>query len=136
MRAMDIAEDDLEAVFSILDADGSGDCEYDEFVAQLWKMKSQDAHTLLVFIKYYITEVRTKVSQQMDFLQQQFRDEAGSIKEALQEQRKEDEHISKDLAFSRVSNSSSRAFLTVEGITGDDPRKPMVNNAEDNGSGR
>eukprot|EP00428_Durinskia_dybowskii_P034123 CAMPEP_0170256004 /NCGR_PEP_ID=MMETSP0116_2-20130129/27855_1 /TAXON_ID=400756 /ORGANISM="Durinskia baltica, Strain CSIRO CS-38" /LENGTH=546 /DNA_ID=CAMNT_0010507013 /DNA_START=75 /DNA_END=1711 /DNA_ORIENTATION=- len=61
LRAMDIEQDDLEVVFSVLDQDGSGDVQYTEFVQQLHMMKNHEAHTLLVFIKYYVMEIRQQV---------------------------------------------------------------------------
>jgi len=58
LTAMDIAKDDLEMVFNILDKDGSGDIDYAEFVDQLHKLKTQDQHTLLIFILHHIKEVQ------------------------------------------------------------------------------
>lgn len=58
LRVMDVQEADLEVVFSMLDADGSGDVGYEEFVEQLHMMKDREAHTLLVFIKFYVMEIR------------------------------------------------------------------------------
>eukprot|EP00927_Polykrikos_kofoidii_P064589 TRINITY_DN5995_c0_g1_i1.p1 TRINITY_DN5995_c0_g1~~TRINITY_DN5995_c0_g1_i1.p1 ORF type:complete len:807 (+),score=145.97 TRINITY_DN5995_c0_g1_i1:81-2423(+) len=68
LKAMDVAKEDLRTVFQILDEDRSGSVTYDEFVAQLHKMKTQEAQTLLVFIKYYVVDVRQKVSEQLDIL--------------------------------------------------------------------
>mmetsp|Transcript_3898 Transcript_3898/g.10812 ORF Transcript_3898/g.10812 Transcript_3898/m.10812 type:complete len:523 (-) Transcript_3898:98-1666(-) len=58
LKAMDIEKDDLEMVFNILDKDGSGDIDYSEFVDQLHKLKTQDQHTLLIFILHHIKEVQ------------------------------------------------------------------------------
>jgi len=69
LRAMDISRDDISLVFSIMDEDGSGEIDYNEFVEQVYKMKSSDSHTLLVFIKHYVTEVRSNVLSQMALLQ-------------------------------------------------------------------
>jgi len=63
LRVMDVGKDDIKTVFAILDEDKSGTVTYDEFVDQLHKMKSQESHTLLVFIKHYITDVRLKVTE-------------------------------------------------------------------------
>ena len=68
LRAMDIQQDDLVAVFSILDEDQSGDVAYAEFVEQLYKMKSNDSHTMLVFIKHYVTELRKKMSEELTIM--------------------------------------------------------------------
>merc|ERR1719436_1851487 len=68
LKAMDITKEDMTVVFNIMDKDKSGEIDYNEFVEQLYKMKSSDAHTLLVFIKHYVTEVRANVSSQMTLL--------------------------------------------------------------------
>eukprot|EP00927_Polykrikos_kofoidii_P004679 TRINITY_DN11852_c0_g1_i1.p1 TRINITY_DN11852_c0_g1~~TRINITY_DN11852_c0_g1_i1.p1 ORF type:complete len:712 (+),score=80.60 TRINITY_DN11852_c0_g1_i1:40-2175(+) len=65
LKAMDVAEEDLQTVFSILDVDKSGSVTYDEFVAQLHKIKTQEERTILIFIKHYVQEVRQKVSEQL-----------------------------------------------------------------------
>lgn len=61
LTVMDITKDDMSTVFSILDNDRSGDVLYAEFVDQLHKMKTSDTHTLLVFIKYYVMEIRERL---------------------------------------------------------------------------
>merc|ERR1719356_1509265 len=58
---MDIQENDLQVVFSIMDSDRSGSLSYDEFVDQLHKMKSEDQQTMLAFLKYYVMEIREQI---------------------------------------------------------------------------
>lgn len=41
--------------------DSSGDIDYVEFVDQLHRLKSQDQHTLLIFIMYYVKELQAPV---------------------------------------------------------------------------
>merc|ERR1712061_808118 len=50
LNAMDINKDDLEPVWSILDEADSGDVSYEEFCEQLFKLKSSDAHTVLMIV--------------------------------------------------------------------------------------
>merc|ERR1719504_378586 len=69
MQAMDIGEEDIAAVFNILDSDQSGTVQYEEFVEQLWKMKSTDQQTMLIFIKYYVCDIRNKVDDQLRSLE-------------------------------------------------------------------
>merc|ERR1712070_533245 len=66
---MDVDIDDLELVFSILDEDQSGTVTSAEFVDQLHKMKTQESHTLLVFIKHYVNEIREKVTDQLALIE-------------------------------------------------------------------
>jgi len=61
LRVMDIDREDLEVVFSMLDVDRSGDVAYEEFVEQLHNMKSRESHTLLIFIKFYVMEIKNRV---------------------------------------------------------------------------
>lgn len=65
LLAMDIRKEDMSLVFNILDADGSGSVNYEEFVTELFKMKSHDSHTLLVFIKHYVTDIKKSVDEQL-----------------------------------------------------------------------
>lgn len=61
-RVMDIGRDDMGVVFSILDQDHSGDVDYHEFVNELHRMKQHDIHTMLIFIKHYVTELDVKIT--------------------------------------------------------------------------
>lgn len=66
MKVMDVQEDDLEVVFGLLDTDDSGTVCYKEFVEQLHMLKNGESHTLLVFIKFYIMEMRSKLAMLND----------------------------------------------------------------------
>lgn len=57
MMVMDIAEHDMKTVFEMLDEDRSGEVHYNEFVDNLYKLKSDDAHTILVFMRFYVQEI-------------------------------------------------------------------------------
>eukprot|EP00415_Alexandrium_ostenfeldii_P004719 UN4719 len=61
LLAMDIQADDMAIVFSILDADSSGTVSHEEFITELFKMKSHDSHTLLMFIKHHVTQIREQM---------------------------------------------------------------------------
>jgi len=63
LHMMDLGDRDLEMVFGILDTDGSGDVEYKEFVDELIKMTEQETHTLLIVIRYYVTQVWARLNQ-------------------------------------------------------------------------
>eukprot|EP00929_Paragymnodinium_shiwhaense_P022201 TRINITY_DN14241_c0_g1_i3.p1 TRINITY_DN14241_c0_g1~~TRINITY_DN14241_c0_g1_i3.p1 ORF type:complete len:737 (-),score=161.04 TRINITY_DN14241_c0_g1_i3:247-2457(-) len=57
LNRMDIHKNDLPIVFDIIDVDDSGDLQFGEFVSGLHALKSENAHTLLVFIKYYTSKL-------------------------------------------------------------------------------
>jgi len=65
LHMMDIGERDLDVVFGLLDNDGSGDVDYREFVEQLHVIKSQEARTMLVFIRYYVMEMRAMLNESL-----------------------------------------------------------------------
>jgi voltage-gated sodium channel len=69
LQAMDIGLDDMGILFHIMDEDKSGSIDYEEFASQLHKMKTSDSHTLLVFIQHYVKEVRDKVGEGLEILQ-------------------------------------------------------------------
>mmetsp|Transcript_49864 Transcript_49864/g.154019 ORF Transcript_49864/g.154019 Transcript_49864/m.154019 type:complete len:167 (-) Transcript_49864:124-624(-) len=68
MMIMDVGKEDLKVVFEILDSDRSGTVSYTEFVEQLHKMRCHESHTLLVFVKHYVSDVHRKVSEQLDLM--------------------------------------------------------------------
>merc|ERR1712061_153606 len=70
LSAMDARREDLDIIFKVLDDDDSGEVTYKEFVEQLHKMKCQDSHTLLVFMRLYIKEIRSNVKRQLEMLKE------------------------------------------------------------------
>eukprot|EP00443_Scrippsiella_acuminata_P002557 CAMPEP_0115182242 /NCGR_PEP_ID=MMETSP0270-20121206/7843_1 /TAXON_ID=71861 /ORGANISM="Scrippsiella trochoidea, Strain CCMP3099" /LENGTH=520 /DNA_ID=CAMNT_0002595285 /DNA_START=116 /DNA_END=1678 /DNA_ORIENTATION=- len=65
LASMDVSPDDMHIIFSMLDEDSSGTISYSEFVEQLHKLKSQDTHTMLIFIRGFLKDVRTKLIEHM-----------------------------------------------------------------------
>merc|ERR1719410_1978179 len=53
MKAMDVNADEMGTVFNILDVDKSGDVDINEFVTQMHKLRTDDSHMMLTFIKHY-----------------------------------------------------------------------------------
>jgi len=70
LQLMDIGKEDLKTVFTILDDDNSGSVTYTEFCDHLYKMKTEEAQTMLTFIKYHVEDVHVKVSEQLKMLMQ------------------------------------------------------------------
>jgi len=68
MKVMDIARDDITIVFNMIDDDSSGEVNFEEFLHGLTKMKSENAHTLLMFIKFYVQDCRHSLADQVKFL--------------------------------------------------------------------
>merc|ERR1712048_214021 len=65
---MDVSKEDLNVVFSILDKGEDGKVGYHQFVEEIYKMRSSDSHTLLVFIKFYVTDLRRKADTHFELL--------------------------------------------------------------------
>eukprot|EP00811_Abedinium_folium_P024826 NODE_3482_length_2029_cov_5.595163.p1 GENE.NODE_3482_length_2029_cov_5.595163~~NODE_3482_length_2029_cov_5.595163.p1 ORF type:complete len:627 (-),score=161.82 NODE_3482_length_2029_cov_5.595163:84-1964(-) len=72
MKFLDIDYADLNIVFNIMDGDESGDVDFHEFVEELHKLKAQDTHTLLIFMRYHLLQLRKQVSENVDTLHVQF----------------------------------------------------------------
>jgi len=64
LTSMDVQREDISSLFNILDDDSSGHVEYDEFVDQLHKMKTQDSHVVLVFIRGSVKEIKSMMLNQ------------------------------------------------------------------------
>jgi hypothetical protein len=66
---MDIGREDLDIVWTILDSDKSGTITSKEFVTQVYQLKSSDTQFILAYIKYYITEIKDKLRDDLRKLQ-------------------------------------------------------------------
>jgi voltage-gated sodium channel len=75
---MDISREDMDIVWKLLDHDGSGYVDYEEFIKQMYKMKCDDQHMMLVFIRYYVYEIRHGLAHQIKSLKNGF-DEVASV---------------------------------------------------------
>jgi len=62
LQVMDVGPEDLQMVFEILDDDKSGTVTYEEFVEQLYKMKTQESHTLLIFMHHHLVGLKEKMA--------------------------------------------------------------------------
>jgi hypothetical protein len=67
LEEMDIERQDLQIVWGILDSDKSGTISSHEFVHQVYKMKNSDTQFMLAYIKFYITDIKHKLTD--DFTQ-------------------------------------------------------------------
>lgn len=106
LEQMDIGREDLQIVWTILDSDKSGTITSKEFVSQVYKLKASDQQFMLAYIKFYITEIkdklrddlldlRTRMQANMDTMEEDMEKiekdvstvfEAGAIKPAYVEQ--------------------------------------------------
>ena len=71
MSQMDLTSDDMSAVFAMLDDDASGCVTYEEFVAELYKMKTQEVRPILLFIKGKQNEIRLHLDRHLTGLREE-----------------------------------------------------------------
>jgi len=135
LEELEFSKDDLEIVWIILDSDNSGFVSYTEFIAQLLDMKSSDQHFMLAYIRYYVTEIRTTLSKQMDQINTQVVRELDltSLIESLAEKEHEklDKLLEKSSQKSPVEQSGSFGISTLipAAVVG----RPMTNNVRADG---
>lgn len=69
LDSLGITQEDVEAAFAIVDADGSGDVAYAEIIHEIQKMKSHDENEKqLVFMRLYFAQVWQRLSREMHCL--------------------------------------------------------------------
>lgn len=59
-----IKQAELAVVFKMMDRDGNGHVDFTEFVEELYAMVTSTEHTMLVFIKHYVSEIYTSLAKQ------------------------------------------------------------------------
>lgn len=57
LRVMDVSKADLQQLFAILDGDGSGDVDPEEFIDTLYRMKCADSRTATVLVKHTVADI-------------------------------------------------------------------------------
>eukprot|EP00747_Dinoflagellata_sp_TGD_P183389 gnl/TRDRNA2_/TRDRNA2_38231_c0_seq1.p1 gnl/TRDRNA2_/TRDRNA2_38231_c0~~gnl/TRDRNA2_/TRDRNA2_38231_c0_seq1.p1 ORF type:complete len:473 (-),score=61.47 gnl/TRDRNA2_/TRDRNA2_38231_c0_seq1:362-1600(-) len=63
LSLLDITKQDIPAVFDMMDDDESGSVDYGEFVEELWKFKTRDVQTMLMFVKHYVIQLHKKMDK-------------------------------------------------------------------------
>mmetsp|Transcript_128730 Transcript_128730/g.372516 ORF Transcript_128730/g.372516 Transcript_128730/m.372516 type:complete len:579 (-) Transcript_128730:104-1840(-) len=76
MSLMELTAEDFDEVFNMLDTEGTGNVEYDEFARHLYKLKTHDSRTTLALVKHYVTETREMLKS---FVEEEFKE----VQEAL-----------------------------------------------------
>lgn len=66
LKKMEIHEQDLDLVFAHLDGDGDGFVTVREFADQICDIKTSSQHFQMLFIKHYITVMRSNISIEME----------------------------------------------------------------------
>jgi len=66
MAVLDVQEGDLEAIFKILDMDGSGDLDYEEFCDELVQLESQDTRMMIALTRFSVQDLRIYVEKHVE----------------------------------------------------------------------
>jgi hypothetical protein len=101
LTALDIGEEDLDVLWSILDSDKSGTVTYIEFVSNCYKLKSSNTSYLLAYLKFYITEISSKLGQAMERMEKE-----------LEEVVEEDKQIERKCSSISLQESKNGASLS------------------------
>lgn len=100
LQLLDVPHEEVSLLFKVLDKDGSGDIDYAEFTEQLYRMKTDNSHTMLVFIKFLTTEIRRTVLTQLELQQ----------KEQVERQKRTDQKL--DALGDGLKNLNRRSMST------------------------
>jgi len=95
---MDLKEEDLEIVWTIMDVDRSGKVSYAEFVNQIYKLKNSDTQFMLAYIKYYITIIKNVITDQMNQQQEEILKANHDLEEEMIKVEAEEKNILNELA--------------------------------------
>ncbi len=91
MNKMGIHENDIDAVWDILDSDNYGTIRTDEFVEELAGLKKANPHTMLIMIRHYVTEIRDMIKEQLVMMRADL-EEAEKKELEIAEQMRTEEH--------------------------------------------
>jgi len=128
LNNLDIAEDDLDILWTTLDADKSGTVSYVEFLTSCYKLKSSNTHFMLIYIKYYITIIKDKI---LAGVKEEMTDEERKIEEEIKhEEQKIEEEIKNDdekvLETLGVTDDGKRKVQIVEQTCSTDSEPPQI----------
>lgn len=104
LRALDISGDDLAELFVMMDEDGSGAIDMDEFIDTLYRMKCGNDKTAMSLVKQYVSKLRKD--------QNQIAERVHRVHEAFEQQTdKIRNEISKEL--SQIANINETSMSRV-----------------------
>lgn len=66
LKVLEVKRAEMATVFAMLDEDRSGTVTYEEFTDNLHRMKTQDDHAMLVFLKHHLNQVKYELADNFD----------------------------------------------------------------------
>jgi len=134
LKEMDIEEEDMEILWTILDEEKTGKVCYNSFVSRCYGMKLSNTQFMLAYIKFYITQIRHYISCQMSDvrsvlveLEEEVEEEKEIMEKEMGEQMKIEGLIEEELAgASKLAGASGdgRAVASQKGSKGKSKRSP------------
>jgi hypothetical protein len=97
LEVLDIKEDDMPVVFGIMDQDGNGEVSYEEFVKELWKMQSNDLQSMIIYIRFYVTQIRKQLLDHLEIVTSRVLAKIDQEEEQLEKKMEEEEAIMKHI---------------------------------------
>jgi len=65
MMRLEVQAEDLDQLFRVLDADGSGDLDYEEFCEELVSLKAEDQQTLLILTRFAVQQIQHEIDHNL-----------------------------------------------------------------------
>lgn len=62
---LDVQQADLDVVWLLMDKDRTGYIHYDEFVTELYNMRSSESQFMLTYIKFYVTVIKDRILEEI-----------------------------------------------------------------------
>jgi len=90
---MDIGEEDMEILWTVLDEDKTGAVCYNSFVSRCYGMKLSNTQFMLAYIKYYITQIRHYIQSQMVDLKKELDDIEANVEAENEKLEEEQRHL-------------------------------------------
>jgi voltage-gated sodium channel len=103
LAAMDITEEDLEILWTILDSDRSGKISYSEFASQVYTMTSSDTQFMLAYIRYYVTRIRDTIVEQVKSSEKKGEQQIEKVEDEIKNMEREEEMLLETIA-SQLAN--------------------------------
>lgn len=85
LEILEIKQEDMPIIFGVMDMDGSGEVSYHEFVKELYRLQSNDIQSMIVYIRFYVTQIRTQLMSRMESLTKQITDKIAEEEQELAE---------------------------------------------------
>jgi len=114
LAEMQIGEDDLEILWTILDEDRSGSVCHQEFVSHCYRMKLSDTQFMLAYIKYYITVIKDKICEDLEMMKKSIAEGQEKIEQEVE--KVEQEELKMEAGIERVEEEEANVMTGIMNI--------------------